>query len=44
MSRRSRIAERLESIELADWQGKTQRLGAYWSDSTVVLVFIRHFG
>ena len=40
----SRVATRLSDIELGDWQGVTHRLGDFWEESPVVLVFIRHFG
>jgi hypothetical protein len=36
--------EVLSSLELADPDGETQRLGELWADRTVVLVFLRHFG
>jgi hypothetical protein len=39
-----RIANRLADIELADWKGDVRRLGDFWEDRPVVLVFIRHFG
>jgi hypothetical protein len=39
-----RIATRLSGIELADWRGQRVRLGSFWEDRPVVLVFIRHFG
>ena len=39
-----RIATRLAGIELEDWQGRSCRLGDFWRDQPVVLVFIRHFG
>ena len=38
------VARRLERIELSDWQGEAQRLGALWDERAIVLVFIRHFG
>ena len=40
----SGVARRLSNIELCDWQGVPQRLGALWKERPVVLVFIRHFG
>ena len=40
----SRVATRLSNIELCDWQGVPQRLGALWKERPVVLAFIRHFG
>jgi hypothetical protein len=39
-----RTATKLSGIELQDWRGEPQELGALWRDSPVVLVFIRHFG
>ena len=39
-----RIASRLSAIELSDWTGNRERLGAFWEDRPIVLVFIRHFG
>ena len=38
------VARRLSPIELRDWQGVKQRLGDFWEERPVVLVFIRHFG
>lgn len=38
------IAQRLESIEVLDEDARPHRLGSAWADTTVVLVFIRHFG
>jgi hypothetical protein len=39
-----RLATRLSGIELSDWTGAPARLGSFWTDQPVVLVFIRHFG
>jgi hypothetical protein len=39
-----RVADRLAGIELADWRGERRRLGSFWEQRPVVLVFIRHFG
>jgi hypothetical protein len=39
-----RTASKLSGIELSDADGRTWRLGAFWNDRPVVLVFIRHFG
>jgi hypothetical protein len=39
-----RIATKLAGIELDDSSGARRRLGAYWQERPVVLVFIRHFG
>lgn len=38
------ISQRLAPIELHDWQGVPQRLGTYWKERPIVMVFIRHFG
>jgi len=40
----SGVARRLSNIELLDWQGVPQRLGTFWKERPIVLVFIRHFG
>ena len=34
----------IQDIELSDSTGATQRLGDYWAERRVVLVFARHFG
>jgi hypothetical protein len=39
-----RFATRLSGIELSDWTGAQHRLGSFWEDQPIVLVFIRHFG
>ena len=39
-----RLETRLSSIELSDWTGEPARLGSFWEDQPIVLVFIRHFG
>jgi hypothetical protein len=39
-----RLATRLSDIELSDWTGSSFRLGSFWEDQPIVLVFIRHFG
>jgi hypothetical protein len=36
--------EKLASVELRDSSGDLRRLGDFWSDRNVVLVFLRHFG
>ena len=38
------LANRLSSIELSSADGDAVRLGSYWRDRAVVLVFLRHFG
>jgi len=38
------IATRLSKIELSDADGVAQRLGEFWRERPVVLVFVRHFG
>jgi len=35
---------RLERTELAGADGSAHRLGEYWADRPVILVFLRHFG
>ena len=35
---------RLENVELTGADGALHRLGDYWADRPVVLVFLRHFG
>jgi hypothetical protein len=39
-----RTATKLSGIELEDPDGGRHRLGSYWRERPVVLVFIRHFG
>ncbi len=39
-----RIASKLSGIELSDWTGDRERLGTFWKEQPIVLVFIRHFG
>jgi len=34
----------LGTVELEDPAGEHHRLGDYWEDRPVVLVFLRHFG
>jgi hypothetical protein len=34
----------LADLELTDVSGTEHRLGDYWDDRRVVLVFLRHFG
>jgi len=34
----------LENVELSDANSQRHRLGAFWVDRPVVLVFSRHFG
>jgi hypothetical protein len=36
--------ERLSALSLPDASGTLRRLGEFWSDRRVVLVFARHFG
>jgi hypothetical protein len=36
--------ERLEVIELTGADGGPHRLGDFWVDRPVILVFLRHFG
>ncbi len=35
---------RLDNVELAGTDGERHRLGDFWADRTVILVFLRHFG
>ncbi len=39
-----RLADKLSGIELSDWTGRCERLGAFWRERPIVLVFVRHFG
>jgi hypothetical protein len=39
-----RLSTKLSGIELSDWTGAPVRLGSFWEDQPIVLVFIRHFG
>jgi hypothetical protein len=39
-----RLATRLSDIELRDSAGESVRLGSFWENQPIVLVFIRHFG
>jgi hypothetical protein len=34
----------LEAVELEDAGGDRHRLGDYWAQRPVILVFLRHFG
>jgi hypothetical protein len=34
----------LSALELPDPSGEPHRLGDYWSERRVALVFLRHFG
>jgi hypothetical protein len=34
----------LEALELPDATGELRRLGDYWAERPVILVFLRHFG
>jgi len=36
--------EALSDLVLADPDGNEHRLGDYWAEQPVVLVFLRHFG
>jgi hypothetical protein len=36
--------EALADVTLKDADGNTHRLGDYWHDCNVALVFLRHFG
>jgi hypothetical protein len=39
-----RIAPEMAAVEVVDTDGNTHRLGEYWADRPVVLLFVRHFG
>jgi hypothetical protein len=34
----------LADLELPDSTGQPRRLGDFWADRAVILVFLRHFG
>jgi hypothetical protein len=36
--------KRLEQVELTAADGGRHRLGDFWADRPVILVFLRHFG
>jgi hypothetical protein len=36
--------KRLGQLELASADGRRYRLGEFWADRPVILVFLRHFG
>ena len=36
--------QRLERVELTGADGTSYRLGNFWVDRAVILVFLRHFG
>jgi hypothetical protein len=38
------IVRHLSRIELSDDSGASHRLGRFWAERPIVLVFIRHFG
>jgi hypothetical protein len=35
---------RLRAVELRDSSGSARRIGTFWEQRPVVLVFLRHFG
>jgi hypothetical protein len=37
-------ANRLADVHLADSGGSMRRLGDFWAERPVVVVFLRHFG
>jgi len=37
-------AQRLADVQLADSHGTMRRLGDFWAERPVVVVFLRHFG
>ena len=36
--------ENLAGVSLIDSSGKPRRLGDFWAERPVILVFLRHFG
>jgi hypothetical protein len=36
--------QRLESVELVGVDGVRHRMGDFWAERPVILVFLRHFG
>jgi hypothetical protein len=38
------LPRQLEKVEALDPEGRAVRLGEFWQERPVVLVFIRHFG
>jgi hypothetical protein len=34
----------LSNIELVDLSGAPRRLGSFWAERPIVVVFLRHFG
>ena len=36
--------ERLSALELDDATGAPRRLGDFWAERPVIVVFLRHFG
>jgi len=36
--------ERLAQVELVGADGDRHRLGDFWADRPVILIFLRHFG
>ncbi len=44
MSSGVRLTEELGAVELSDPEGRPVRLGPFWEQQPVVLVFVRHFG
>jgi hypothetical protein len=36
--------ETLSAVELSDADGNPHRLGDYWAERPVIVVFLRHFG
>jgi hypothetical protein len=35
---------RLSDVELVDATGATRRIGSFWEERPIALVFLRHFG
>jgi hypothetical protein len=36
--------EALSAVELSDPDGNARRLGDFWAERPVIVVFLRHFG
>jgi hypothetical protein len=38
------VADRLRDLSVLDLEGRPVRLGTFWEERAVVLVFVRHYG
>jgi hypothetical protein len=36
--------EKLKDLDVTLWDGSSARLGRFWKDCPLVLVFLRHYG